>query len=60
MQIYEKEDIEAGNGRGNLGGGSTITNENARPNTRRNQGRQANAKANVDAGNPPIDAWMVY
>ena len=64
MQIYEKEDMEAGNRRGNLGGGSTTTNGNARPNTRRNQGRQANAipnaEANVGAGNPPVDAGMVY
>ena len=64
MQIYEKEDMEARNERGNLGGGSTTTNGNARPNTRRNQGRNAianqNAEANVGAGNPLVDAGIVY
>lgn len=55
--------MEARNERGNSDEGSTTTNGNARPNTRRNQGQQANAnpnaKANVGAGNPPVDAEMV-
>ena len=56
--------MEAGNGRVNLGGGSTTTNGNARPTTRRNPGRSANANqsadANVSAGTPPVDMGMMY
>ena len=56
--------MEAGNGRVNLGGGSTTTNGNARPTTWRNPGRSAdanqNANANVSARTPPVDMGMMY
>ena len=63
MQIYEKEDMEAGNERGNLGGGSSTTN--AWPFTRRNSGWSANPNnqdvdANVGAGNLPVDIGAMY
>ena len=57
--------MELGNKRGNLGEGSTTTNGNARPTTRRSPGRLANGsnqngEANVGAGNLPVDMEMVY
>lgn len=56
--------MEAGNERGNLGGGSITTNGNARPNTGRNSGRQTNANpnanANVGAETPLVDIGVMY
>ena len=51
--------MEAGNRRVNQGGRHTTTSGNVQPNTRSNQGRQANANpdanANVGAEIPPVD-----